>query len=47
MAGEGDQSVAELKKDFDGCAALLVRVAGDEDGSLVATKALSLLKTVN
>lgn len=47
VAGEGDHPVAEFEKGFDGCAALLVRVAGDEDGSLVATKALSLLKTVN
>ncbi len=29
VAGEGDHPVAEFVKDFDSCAALLVRGAGD------------------
>lgn len=47
MTDEGDLPVAELVKGFDSSVALLVHSAGVEDGSLVATKARSLLKTVD
>ena len=45
VEGEGDHPVAEQKKGFDSCAALLVRSAGDEYSTLVAAKTLTLLKT--